>query len=99
MINVYRYTSDGEGIFSIGKRLLPAELVDEANDKRTWLPKPTLPKGEYAFFLTENGRAQYLATLFAVHQKYLKHIACEELEVDEDEAVYQDEWQVVVRKY
>ena len=53
---LYRYTSNGEGVFSAGKRLLPENLVDEAWEARKWMPKPKLPEGEYRFLLTPKGK-------------------------------------------
>ena len=95
---VYRYTAQGEGIFSIGKRLLPDALVEEAWEARKWLPKPALPKGNYRFYLTEKGRAKYEATLLQVHKEYLSDIKCEEICRSALEGVvYQDTWQVAVR--
>ncbi|MBI5126705.1 MAG: hypothetical protein HZA80_03005 [Candidatus Taylorbacteria bacterium] len=96
---LYRYTSNGEGIFSAGKRLLPESLVDEAWEARKWMPKPSLPEGEYRFFLTEKGKVQYESTLLKVHQKYLSNIKMEEIDPHTiGEIVYHDEWQVVVKK-
>lgn len=98
-MNLYRYTTNGEGVWSAGKRLLPENLVEEAFEQRKWMPKPTLPGGEYIFYLTEKGKEQYEKTLLNVHKKYLTNIQCEDVgEFDESRAVYQDEWQVVVRK-
>jgi len=37
---IYRYTSDGEGVFSAGKRLLPKNLVEEVIEAKKWLIKP-----------------------------------------------------------
>ena len=94
-----RYTTNGEGVWSAGKRLLPEDLVDEANENRKWLPKPNLPPGEYQFFLTEKGKSKYESTLLHTHDKYLPDIKCELLEESAlGEIVYQDEWQIVVKK-
>lgn len=93
---LYRYTADGEGIWSAGKRLLPEELVDEAWEQRKWMPKPELPDGEYRFFLTEKGKVQYESTLLNTHKKYLSNIECEEVDPKNvGEVAYEDEWQVV----
>lgn len=94
---LYRYTSNGEGIFSAGKRLLPEELVEEAWGNRQWLPKPQLPEGDYRFFLTEKGKETYENTLLRTHKKYLDEIHCESYDLeDESGVVYRDEWQVVL---
>jgi len=96
---LYRYTSNGEGVWSAGKRLLPEELVDEAWEQRKWMPKPELPEGGYRFFLTEKGRSEYEKTLLNVHKKYLSNIKLEEVcRSDIREVVYEDEWQVVIKK-
>lgn len=96
---LFRYTSDGEGIFSAGKRLLPEDLVNEAWKARKWMPKPELPEGDYRFFLTEIGKEKYEETLLKVHQKYLSNIKVEEVDpLQIGTIVYEDEWQVVVKK-
>jgi len=96
---LYRYTSNGEGVFSAGKRLLPKNLIEEAREARKWMLKPNLPEGEYRFYLTATGKKQYENTLLKVHKKYLKNIECEEFEQGKlGDIVYQDEWQVVVKK-
>jgi hypothetical protein len=96
---LYRYTSNDEGIFSAGKRLLPENLAGEALEARKWMPKPKLPAGNYRFFLTEKGKGQYESTLLKVHQKYLSKIQCNEVDpYNIGEVVYEDEWQVVVKK-
>jgi hypothetical protein len=98
MERLYRYTTNGEGVWSAGKRLLPQELVEEVNQNRAWLPKPDLPQGEYRFYMKEKGKSQYENTLMKVHQKYLSNILCEEVDSSTlGQVVYQDEWQVVTR--
>lgn len=96
---LYRYTSAGEGIFSIGKRSLPKELMKEANEARKWLPRPELPEGEYSFFFTAKGKEAYEKTLLSVHKKYLPDIRCEEVEFAHiGEVAYEDEWQAVAKQ-
>ena len=96
---LYRYTSNNEGVFSAGKRLLPKSLAQEALEARKWMPKPQLPKCDYIFFLTEKGKNKYEQTLFKVHQKYLSNIKCKEIDHQKaGEIVYEDEWQVVIEK-
>jgi hypothetical protein len=98
MGKLYRYTANGEGVWSSGKRLLPAELVDEASEARKWMPRPLLPEGKYRFYLTEKGREQYEKTLLTVHKKYLTNIAFEEVDPTMvGAAIYEDEWQVVTK--
>lgn len=98
VMKLFRYTSNGEGVWSAGKRLLPDDLVGEAFEQRRWLPKPSLPEGEYVFYLTLKGKSRYDETLLNVHKKYLADIVCESLEVpDETSFVYVDEWQVVMK--
>ena len=94
---LYRYTADGEGIWSAGKRLLPESLVDEAWETRKWMPKPQLPEGDYRFYLTEKGKEKYDNTLLKTHQKYLSNIKSEEIDPSTiEKAVYEDGLQVVV---
>ena len=96
---IYRYTSNDEGVFSAGKRLLPKSLVDEAWEARKWIPKPRLPKKvEYRFYLTLEGKRMYKKTLLKVHKKYLTNIKCEKISLeDKAKVVYEDKWQVVVK--
>ncbi len=95
-LKVYRFTTNGEGVFSAGKRLLPEELIDEVNENRKWLIKPNLPQGNYQFYLTEKGMKKYEQTLFLSHQKYLKNIKKETIERKNlKKIVYEDEHQVV----
>ncbi len=94
--NVYRYTTNGEGVWSAGKRLLPEELVEEANKNRAWLKKPQLPEGNFRFWLTAQGLKMYEQTLLNTHKKYLPEIKLEKKEKDEfSNIVYEDEHQVV----
>lgn len=96
MKKLYRYTANGEGIFSIGKRLLPQELVDEVNEHRKWLHKPNLPQGNYRFYLTEKGKEKYEQTLLRSHKKYLTDIKQEVIEMNSiRNIVYEDEYQIV----
>lgn len=95
---LYRYTSQGEGVFSIGKRFPPKYLAEEADAARKWLPCPELPEGEYQYFFTEKGKEEYEKTLLPVHKKYLSDIQCEEAGSPESSRVaYEDEWQTIVR--
>ena len=95
----YRFTTNNEGVYAAGKRLLPEELIDEAWEKRKWLKKPDLPSGEYQFLFTKKGKEKYEETLFHVHQKYLENIVCHTVESDTiGEVVYQDEYQIVCKK-
>lgn len=93
---VYRYTSAGEGVFSIGKRLIPNNLLAEVIEAKKWIPKPNLPEGKYCFYLTEKGCERYEKTLLNSHKKYLKDIHKETKKISElKKIVYRDEWQVV----
>lgn len=95
---LYRYTTNGEGVWSAGKRLLPEPLIEEAWENRKWMPRPELPPGNYRFFLTEAGKAQYEVTLLNTHKKYLKNIRYEEINLREiREVVYEDDWQIVTK--
>ena len=95
---LFRYSSQSEGIFSVGKRLLPDSLTEEAWQARKWLPKPKLGESQYTFFLTLLGKQKYETTLLLVHQKYLTEIKCEEIIPDNIGTImYQDEYQVVTR--
>lgn len=96
---LYRYISNGEGVWSIGKRLLPENLVEEVLEAKKWMPKPELPPGDYRFYLTEEGKEMYEKTLLPVHKKYLTNIEC--IEADSDsigEIVYSDKWQIVAKR-
>lgn len=96
---LYRYASQGEGVFSIGKRLLPKYLAEEADEAWKWLPYPELPEGEYQYFFTEKGKEKYEKTLLLVHKKYLSDIRCEEAgSPGSSRVAYEDEWQTIVRK-
>lgn len=96
---LFRYTANGEGIWSAGKRLLPEHLIEEAGEQRKWMPKPVLPEGDYMFFLTQKGKEQYEATLLDTHKKYLSDIECQEFDRKQlGEVAHEDEWQVVVKK-
>jgi len=96
---MYRYTTKGEGIFSAGKRLLPNKLVEEVLEAKKWLPKPSLPKGEYRFYLTKKGKEKYEKTLLLSHKKYLEEIKLEKVEYNKlKKIVYEDEYQVVEKK-
>ncbi len=93
---LYRFTTNGEGVFSAGKRLLSTSLIDEVIEAKKWIPKPTLPKGNYRFYLTEKGKKQYEKTLLHSHKKYLANIKCESINRDElKNIIYEDDWQVV----
>lgn len=95
-MKIYRYTTNGEGVFSAGKRLLPKELIDEVIENKKWLVKPILQKGVYLFYLTGKGKEKYEKTLLNSHKKYLSNI---KLEIYEKEKlvkiVYEDEYQIV----
>ena len=73
-VKVYRYTTNNEGVFSAGKRLLPKNLVEEVLENKKWLVKPKLKYGEYRFYLTKKGKEKYETTLLISHKKYLKSI-------------------------
>jgi hypothetical protein len=96
---LYRYTSQGEGVWSAGKRLLPEHLAAAALEQRKWMPKPVLPDGDYVFYLTTKGKEQYEKTLLTIHSQYLPHILCQEIDSRTiGSIVYEDEWQIVVKK-
>ena len=95
-MKVFRYVTNDEGVWSAGKRLLPKELVDEANKNREWLSKPSLPEGNFRFWLTEKGRDKYVETLLKTHKKYLENIVViEDVIGNLGNFVYKDEYQVV----
>jgi hypothetical protein len=98
-VKLYRYTTDGEGTWSAGKRLLPEKLVGKVNKARKWLKKPDLPEGNYTFYLTQLGKDKYEQTLLHLHKQYLDKIKLEESLLEPDSiVVYQDEYQVVVKQ-
>lgn len=99
---LYRYTSNGEGVWSVGKRLLPSNLVEEANEARKWLVKPNLPEANYIFYMTYKGKKMYEKTLLRIHKKYLSNIKCERLSFKKvnktGNIVYEDDYQIVLKK-
>jgi hypothetical protein len=102
MPNLYRYTSNGFTIWTAGKRLLPHDLIEEADLNSTWLVSPNLADGNYRFYLTEKGNAMYEKTLLNTHKKYLKNIKCETVLREHIEkagtVAYEDEYQVIILK-
>jgi len=95
-MKLFRYLTNGEGVWAAGKRLLPPGLVEEANRNRAWLKKPSLPEGNFRFWLTELGREKYEQALYKTHQKYLPNITLEEKDKkDIMNIAYEDEFQVV----
>ncbi len=93
---LYRYTTNGEGVFSAGKRLLPKELIEEVLENKKWLSKPKLKEGEYRFYLTKKGKEKYEKTLLLSHKKYLVDIKLEIMnKKDLKNIIYEDEYQVV----
>ena len=97
-VKVYRYTTNNEGVFSAGKRLLPEKLVEEVLENKKWLIKPKLQNGEYRFYLTKNGKEKYESTLLISHKKYLKNIKLEVYNKNDlKNIVYEDEYQIVVK--
>ncbi|MEK6830997.1 MAG: hypothetical protein AABX77_03115 [Nanoarchaeota archaeon] len=96
MEKIYRFTTNGEGVFSAGKRLLPKNLIDEANENRKWLVKPALHDGNYRFYLTEKGKKKYEETLMLTHKKYLPDIKLEIINKNNlNKIIYEDDFQVV----
>ena len=94
---VYRYTTNGEGVFSAGKRLLPEELVEEVLERKKWSKKPKLKYGNYIFYLTEQGKEVYEKTLLLSHRKYLPNIKLETISYDSlENIIYEDKYQIVV---
>lgn len=93
---LYRYTVNGEGLFSVAKRLLPEELMPEINKIKGSIPNPDLPKGNYRFYLKEKGKEVYLKNYNPIHKKYLKDIKMETFDREEiDNVIYEDDFQVV----
>ena len=99
---LYRYMSNNKGIWSVGKRLLPPNLIEEANKARKWLIKPKLSDGNHVFYMTYKGKKMYEKTLLKVHKKYLSNIRCEKLSFRKVNkiglVVYEDEYQIVFKK-
>ena len=100
---LYRYTTQGEGTFSAGRRLidsLGAELKSEvlsvvANNK-SWLTLPKLNERNLEFYWTELGKSKYEESFLPVHRKYLVNIVLETIEYSElsGPVVYEDEYQI-----
>ncbi len=96
MEKLYRYTTNGEGVFSAGKRLLPEGLINEVNWNRKWLKKPNLEDGNYRFYLTKKGKEIYEKSLLLSHIKYLPNITLEVINRNAiKNIVYEDEHQLV----
>ncbi len=93
---LYRYTTNNEGVWSAGKRLLPQDLIEEVLEAKKWLPKPKLPERNYQFYLTEKGMNKYKTTLLISHKKYLPNIIMNKIDRNKiKKVIYEDEWQVV----
>lgn len=93
---VYRFTTHGEGTWTAGRRLLPPELVEEANQNRQWLTKPTLPEGNYRSWFTEEGKSMYVQTLLTIHRLYLSNIEMsEKLRSNLGDIAYEDAYQIL----
>jgi hypothetical protein len=79
--NLYRYTTNGEGTFSAGRRLidslsadLKAEVLSVVAKNKSWLTLPALSMDNLEFYWTELGRQKYEESFLVVHQKYLPNI-------------------------
>lgn len=93
---VYRFTTEGEGTWNAGKRLLPPELIELANQNRQWLTKPSLPEGDYRSWFTEEGKSMYEQTLLSIHRLYLSNIEMiEQLRSNLGEIAYVDIYQIL----
>ena len=96
---VYRYTSEGRGIFMAEDELEPPELEPEINRAKAWLPAPKLDC-ECEFYMTEKGREIYEQTLRPLHEKFMPEISVEAVPRSElEEIVYEDEFQVAEKKF
>ncbi|NIQ78530.1 MAG: hypothetical protein GTN93_10635 [Anaerolineae bacterium] len=99
MSNLYRWTAEGEGIFAVGKRKIPKDLVPLFREQANWLFKPMLPPGDIEFLFTERGNRRYINSILPIHKKYLKKIKSKKIPRSMvKEILYEDQFQVAVPK-
>jgi hypothetical protein len=103
---LYRYTTNGEGTFSAGRRLLntqPKEFIEKMLEvvrrNKSWLRLPELSMDNLEFYWTEEGKSKYEEDFLPMHRQYLPDIKLEVVNYDElpGEVVYEDEHQVGIR--
>lgn len=103
---LYRYTSNGEGTFSAGRRLLdeqPKEFIDRmvqvVKDNKQWLVLSRIEHDNLEFFWTEKGKEEYEKTFLPMHREYLPNIEITEVKREEllGEIVYEDEHQIGIK--
>lgn len=93
---LYRYTTDGKGVFRAGKEQMPEELIEEILEAKKWLANPGASHEGSTSYFTPEGAKKYEETLMPLHKKYLKNIVKEEiLRTKLGDAIYKDEHQVL----
>lgn len=101
--NLYRYTTNGEGTFSAGRRLLDTQTPDFiakvlaiVAKNKDWLVLPELEYDNLEFYWTESGKKKYEEGFLPSHSEYLPNIQLEIIKYDElkGKVVYEDEYQV-----
>jgi hypothetical protein len=102
---LYRYTTNGEGTFSAGRRLLDsqppefiAKVLEVVKKNKEWLILPELEEGNLEFYWTELGKEKYESGVYLIHKKYLPDIQLETISDEElqGKVVYRDMYQVGV---
>ena len=92
-MNLYRYTTNGKGVFTEGKEKMPEELVEKILEAKKWLDRPDIDSPSTSYF-TPEGAAKYEETLLPLHKEYLENIIKEEFQrKDLGEVLYSDEYQ------
>ena len=98
---IYHYTSDGEDIFSVSKRLVPHGLADEIKKASEWIPKVYLDGRLFDVYLTEKGNELYKKTLLPIHADFIPRIICRSIDKKDisaiDSLVHINRYQLIFR--
>jgi hypothetical protein len=100
---LYRYTTNSEGTFSAGRRLLDsqpadfiAKVLEVVRKNKEWLSLPELEHDNLEFYWTEAGNKKYEENFLPIHKEYLPNIHLEIIKLEDlpGKIVYQDENQI-----
>lgn len=100
---LYRYTTNGEGTFSAGRRFLDTQpkdfiekMLEVVKRNKSWLRLPELPIDNLEFYWTEEGKLKYDAEFLLMHKRYLPNIKLDKVSYDAlpGDIVYEDKHQV-----
>ncbi len=100
---LYRYTTNSEGTFSAGRRLLddqPQERIDRilegVKKNKEWLIRPELEEDNLEFYWTEKGRERYEKNFLPIHKEYLPNIQMDTINLSAlpGKIIYTDENQI-----